>query len=98
MKPYCEDDAVAIYHGDCQEVLPTLRGIGQVLTSPPYNLNGDGNNSGGSYFTNYGWQGFKSAHASLRAAEAETVPYSGHIVDLEALAIVRQWKNGWQHP
>lgn len=38
MKPYYEDDAVTIYHGDCREVLPTLSDIGCVVTSPPYNL------------------------------------------------------------
>lgn len=50
------------------------------------------------YEEGYGWEGFKSAHASMSDAEAETVLYSGHIVDLETLAIVRRWKNGWQNP
>lgn len=52
MRPYYEDDACVIYHGDNREVLPQLSGVGLVLTSPPYNLNGDGNKSGGSYFPN----------------------------------------------
>lgn len=52
MRPYYEDDAVTIYHGDCREVLPTLSDVGMFLTSPPYNLNGDGNDSGGAYFKN----------------------------------------------
>lgn len=38
VKPYYEDDAVTIYHGDCMDVLPTLSGVQMVLTSPPYNL------------------------------------------------------------
>jgi site-specific DNA-methyltransferase (adenine-specific) len=50
MTPYYSDDAVTIYHGDCREILPGISGVGQVLTSPPYNLNGDGNNSAGTYF------------------------------------------------
>jgi site-specific DNA-methyltransferase (adenine-specific) len=37
MKPYYQDDHATIYHGDCLKVLPTLSGVGQVLTSPPYN-------------------------------------------------------------
>ena len=34
--PYYSDDAVTIYHGDCREVLPNLRGVSGVVTSPPY--------------------------------------------------------------
>jgi site-specific DNA-methyltransferase (adenine-specific) len=36
MKPYFERDRVAIYHGDCREVLPTLGNLGTVVTDPPY--------------------------------------------------------------
>jgi modification methylase len=53
-EPYYQDDHVVIYHADNREILPKLTGIGQVLTSPPYNLNGDGNKSAGSYFRNLG--------------------------------------------
>ena len=45
MKPYYQDDAVTIYHGDCREILPTL-GDGSVdfiFTDPPY---GHNNNDG----------------------------------------------------
>lgn len=41
MRPYYEHAGITIYHGDCREVLPTLRGgTGGHLTvtSPPYNL------------------------------------------------------------
>ena len=38
MKPYYQDDAVTIYHGDCREVLPTLPKVDLVLTDPPYGL------------------------------------------------------------
>lgn len=51
MTPYYQDDAVTIYHADCREVLPSLSGVGMVLTSPPYNLSGDGNNSAGTYYS-----------------------------------------------
>ncbi len=38
MKPYYEDNAVQIYHGDCCEVLESLDSIFQCcVTSPPYN-------------------------------------------------------------
>ena len=37
MKPYYEDSAVTIYHGDCREILPELK-ADLVLTDPPYGL------------------------------------------------------------
>lgn len=38
MKPYYQDDAVTIYHGDCREILPTLEPVDLVLTDPPYGI------------------------------------------------------------
>lgn len=35
-KPYYQDQAVTIYHGDCREIVPELAGIDLVLTDPPY--------------------------------------------------------------
>ena len=46
MKPYYEDDAVQIFHGDCREILPTLPPADLVLTDPPY---GVGYKYGNSY-------------------------------------------------
>jgi site-specific DNA-methyltransferase (adenine-specific) len=37
MKPYYQDDAVTIYHGDCEDVLPHVD-ADLVVTSPPYNM------------------------------------------------------------
>jgi site-specific DNA-methyltransferase (adenine-specific) len=36
VKPYFERGGVTIYQGDCREVLPTLSGVGCVVTDPPY--------------------------------------------------------------
>jgi DNA modification methylase len=36
MKPYYQDNAVTIYHGDCREILPQLEPVDLVLTDPPY--------------------------------------------------------------
>jgi len=38
MKPYFQDEAVTIYHGDCREILPYLPQVDFVVTSPPFNL------------------------------------------------------------
>jgi len=38
MKPYYEDSAVTIYHGDCRDILPSLPKVDLVLTDPPYFL------------------------------------------------------------
>lgn len=40
MTPYYQDDHVTLYHGDAFDVLPTLSGIGAVVTDPPYSSGG----------------------------------------------------------
>lgn len=36
MKPYFQDAAVTIYHGDNREILPLLEPVQHVITDPPY--------------------------------------------------------------
>ena len=38
MEPYYSDEWVTLYHGRCEDVLPTLSGVDLFVTSPPYNL------------------------------------------------------------
>ena len=66
MTPYYEDtnSGITIYHGDCREVLPELSGVGLVLTSPPYNLNGDGFSATGTYFRALD-EGYGSHHDAM---------------------------------
>jgi site-specific DNA-methyltransferase (adenine-specific) len=40
VKPYYQDDAVSIFHGDCREIVPTLGRFDLVLTDPPYSSGG----------------------------------------------------------
>lgn len=39
MKPYYQDDAVTIYHGDARQIVPGLGFEGLVLSDPPYGIN-----------------------------------------------------------
>lgn len=38
MKPYYTEGGIAIYHGDCREVLPSLPPADLLLTDPPYGI------------------------------------------------------------
>jgi DNA modification methylase len=42
MKPYYEDSAVQIFHGDCREIVPQLGNFDLLLTDPPYGIGRDG--------------------------------------------------------
>jgi len=43
LNPYYQDEAVTIYHGDCGDILPTLRKVDLVLTDPPYGVSQESN-------------------------------------------------------
>ena len=47
MKPYFEDGAVTIYHGDCREILPSLGKFDLLLTDPPYGIDAASDKRGG---------------------------------------------------
>jgi site-specific DNA-methyltransferase (adenine-specific) len=42
LKPYYEDAACIIYHGDCLDVLPLLGAVDHVITDPPYEAEAHG--------------------------------------------------------
>ena len=47
MKPYYDRDGITLYHGDCREILPSLK-ADCVVTDPPYGLSGGGVSHGPS--------------------------------------------------
>jgi site-specific DNA-methyltransferase (adenine-specific) len=40
VKPYYKHGGITIYHGDCFDVLPSLHGVGALVTDPPYSSGG----------------------------------------------------------
>lgn len=79
MRPYYEDDAVTIYHGDCREVMPLLPTPDAIVTDPPYGL-GDKWQGGGGETTKSSWR-FDPSEA--QAWDSAPVP---EVVDLASAA------------
>lgn len=38
LKPYYQDNSVAIYHGDCRDIIPQLGRFDLMVTDPPYGI------------------------------------------------------------
>lgn len=47
MKPYYQDQFATIYHGDMNDILPTLPPVDAVITDPPYGINYSPGGGGG---------------------------------------------------
>ena len=81
MKPYYQDDAVTIYHGDCREILPQLEPVDLVLTDPPYGVS----------FNRATWSDMPSDYKEfMRSWLALTVNSSGHFV-FQAMLNADRW-------
>jgi site-specific DNA-methyltransferase (adenine-specific) len=62
VKPYYQDGSVTIYHGDMFDILPTLSGVGAVITDPPYS-------SGGAF------RGDRAMQTSAKYVNTDTAAY-----------------------
>jgi site-specific DNA-methyltransferase (adenine-specific) len=62
MTPYYEHAGITIYHGDCFDVLPSLSGVGAVVTDPPYS-------SGGQF------RGDRMAQTTTKYVNSDTAAY-----------------------
>ena len=38
MRPYYQDDAVTIYHGDCRDIVPVIAQVDCMVTDPPFGV------------------------------------------------------------
>jgi len=105
MKPYYQDGAVTIYHGDCREIVPTLGRFDLLLTDPPYGINQD-RGMGGGGFDGFGggkkrtpkkyagsWDGDRPETATLSAilAAAETHIIWGGNYFSDVLPVQSKW-------
>jgi len=62
MKPYYQDSAVTIYHGDCREIMPSISGEFVLISDPPYGISaklgmGGGKKGSGGMWKNITIQG-----------------------------------------
>jgi site-specific DNA-methyltransferase (adenine-specific) len=62
MTPYYEESGIAIYHGDCFDLLHDLSGVDAVVTDPPYS-------SGGAF------RGDRAQQTSTKYVNSDTAAY-----------------------
>tara|TARA_Y100000310_G_C20503760_1_gene725344 strand:- start:48 stop:674 length:627 start_codon:yes stop_codon:yes gene_type:complete len=98
MKPYYEDDAVQIFHGDCREILPTLDRVDLVLTDPPYGIGADKMTLGnGRHKTDRGDSEWDNAPAEITPILALSIPaviWGGNYFDLPPSRCWFVWDKG----
>ena len=89
MRPYYDEDGITIYHGDCQEVLPTLaERPALVLTDPPYGADIVRKNGHGA-FKGQGRKVDNAPTHSYRPVLGDDAPFDPtHILALQAPSIL----------
>lgn len=86
-EPYYSDEWVTLYHGRCEDVLPTLDMVDVVVTSPPYNL---GVSSGGGFGD---IRKYPAAKVGKWSGGALAQGYADHTDDMDP-AEYRSWQAG----
>ena len=74
MTPYYDKDGITIYHGDCRDALPHIRGVTGIVTDPPAGIS----------FMGKDWDGHKGGRdawiewmTDIAAKAIETLPPGG---------------------
>lgn len=83
MTPYYSDDSVVIYHGDCREVLPTIKSADVALTDFPYAIG-------------LGYDGYDDTTENLEQLIAATLPEMQRIAPV--VALTPGIDNIWRYP
>jgi len=93
MKPYYQDSAVTIYHGDCREILPDLGRFDLLLTDPPYGLNMSGGTWGKKMDTVYQkWDSKPADIAHLFQFSEKAIVWGGNYFTLPPSRCWLVWK------
>lgn len=95
MKPYFQDDAVQIFHGDCRDILPTLGPVDLVLTDPPYGVDAKYGPSYDDARETY-WQWFLPCLAQIRLS-ASVVIFTHRVAALREITDW-DWVGVWNKP
>lgn len=89
MKPYYNDGAVQIFHGDCRDVLPSLSGVDHFICDPPYSSHTHAKQWIGAALTADGKARVSTAHTGLGFDPLE--PEVMAFFCSEARRLVRRW-------